>query len=154
MRRRLPKEPSDDLAYDNGPQVGKSVDGLLKRGNVDVNHRPDIKNDDGSHSSINSMTVPLGKDGHSLPWGDKGIVSYALVPSIADGKFLTPNGKMPKKGDEKANQALEDKATEYYDKTREHLGIFKTDTAANKYAGKTHAWGNDGTSKKIYHPSY
>lgn len=107
------------------------------------------------------MTVPVGKDGHSLPWGDKGIVGYALVPSIANGKFLTPDGKMPKNAENPKTQAekdalsqLEDAATNYYDKTRQQLGIFKTEKDADKYAGATHAYGADGTDRKVYVPSY
>lgn len=103
------------------------------------------------------MTVPIGKDGHSVSWDEpKNIMGYALVPSIADGKFLTPDGKIPQnyRSHNKAMQDLEAEATKHYDSTREHLGIFKSDDAANKYASLTHAYGNDGTAKKVYMPSY
>lgn len=140
--------------YDVGPLAGKPVPGMLKVGNIDVNHRPSIKNDDGSSSSIFSVTVPLAKDGSPRKWGAKDITQYALVPSIVNGKFLTPDGKMPKEGDKRALGALEDKAAEYYGKTRQHLGIFATGDDAEKYAGQTHAWTNDGTARKVYTPSY
>jgi hypothetical protein len=138
--------------YDTGPLAGKSVDGMVQQGNIDVNHRPSITNADGSHSGIFSMTVPVDSTGHSVDWGSSKIANYALVPSIANGKFLTPDGKMPQ-GKESIGK-LEDEATKYYDKTHEHLGIFKTEDAANKYATATHAYVNDGTDKKVYTPSY
>jgi hypothetical protein len=125
---------------------------MVQQGNIDVNHRPSITNADGSHSGIFSMTVPVDSTGHSVDWGSSKIANYALVPSIANGKFLTPDGKMPQ-GKESIGK-LEDEATKYYDKTHEHLGIFKTEDAANKYATATHAYVNDGTDKKVYTPSY
>lgn len=103
------------------------------------------------------MTIPIDKDGHSVSWDDpKKITSYALVPSIVDGKFLTPDGKIPRNYRQKnaAMSALEDEATKHYDQTRQHLGIFKTTDALDKYANATHAYGNDGTNKKVYTPSY
>lgn len=142
-----------NLNYDTGPLTGQPVADLLQQGNIDVNHRPNIKNADGSSSSIYSMTVPLGADSSPLPWGHPKITKYALVPSIVNGKFLTPNGQMPVEGDTKANQQLEDEATKYYAKTRQHLGIFKSSEAAGRYAGETHDYGNDGTSRKVYTPS-
>jgi hypothetical protein len=141
-------------AYDVGPLAGKPIPGMQQIGNIDVNHRPSILNEDGSHSSIYSMTIPVDKDGS--PWNgdfDKA-PQYALVPSIANGKFLTPNGKIPAEGDKAANSALEDRAADYYDKTRQHLGIFSSADAADQYATKTHAYSNDGTGKQVYAPSY
>ena len=137
--------------------AGKSVPGLVQKGNIDVNHRPSITNYDGSKSSIFSVTVPIGKDGHSVSWDDpKKITAYALVPSIVNGKFLTPDGNIPHNYRSKnpAMQNLEESATKHYDQTRQHLGIFKSDSAADDYAGLTHAYGNDGTATKVYTPSY
>jgi hypothetical protein len=157
--------------YDTGPLKGKPVDGLLQQGNIDVNHRPGITNDDGTHSSIFSITVPINKDGSSWKGKYEDAPQYALVPSIANGKFLTPNGKIPLNADLPEDEVrklspsqqetrqeqlgkLEDAATKYYDKTREHLGIFSSKDAANKYAEATHAYMNDGTDRKVYTPSY
>jgi hypothetical protein len=142
------------LSYDVGPLAGTRISGLLERGNIDVNHRPLIHNADGTHSTIDSMTVPIGKDGKSRQWGSPDIAGYALVPSIADGRFLTPDGKIPDAKNKDAQQQLEDAATAYYNKTGQHLGIFKTDKDADKYANQTHAFVPDGTSRKVYHPSY
>lgn len=148
------------LTYDAGPMAGKRVTGMLQRGNIDLNHRPQIKNADGTSSTIFSMTVPIGADGHSVAWGSPKIVGYALVPSIVDGKFLTPDGKMPPNAEhpqtvaeKQALSALEDAATTYYDKTRQHLGIFKTSTDADDFATHTHSYGSDGTARKVFVPS-
>jgi len=147
--------PPLKTVYDTGPLKGNPVPGMLDIGNIDLNQRPSIKNDDGTSSSIFSMTVPVGKDGLPREWGKADVIGYALVPSIADGKFLTKNGKMPKADDKKAMQMLEDEATKYYTKTKQHLGIFKTPQDANSFATRTHAYGpKEKTTDKVYVPSY
>lgn len=153
MTSALANSTSGGPAYDAGPFKGKGVPGLLKQGNVDVNHRPDVNNDDGSKSTIFSMTVPVNEDGSVWSGVYEKAPAYALVPSIVDGKFLTPDGKKPKDGDKEALQALEDKATDHYADTRQHLGIFSSSAAADKYAGATHDYGNDGTDRKVFTPS-
>jgi hypothetical protein len=110
--------------------------GQLEPGNIDVNHRPVVKNADGSHSTIFSMTIPIG-DGR-----------WALVPSIVNGKFLTQDGKMPR--GKQALQQLEDAAAEHFKKTGEHLGIFASQKAADSYAEATHAYMPNGRSEKVY----
>jgi hypothetical protein len=100
------------------------------------------------------MTIPISKDGSVWKGKYEDAPQYALVPSIANGKFLTPDGKKPNEKDKKAMEKLEDAATEHYAKTKEHLGIFATGDAADAYAGATHAYMNDGTNKKVYTPSY
>lgn len=159
---------SPKVAFDSGPNIGKAVPGLVQRGNIDVNHRPSITNSDGSRSSIYSFTIPVNKDGSPWKGEYQDAPAYALVPSISNGKFLTPDGKIPPLANkldwhlsaeqraEKKKQlsALEDAATKQYAKTREHLGIFDSDEYADRYAGETHAYTNDGTNKKVYTPSY
>lgn len=115
---------------------------MIEQGNIDVNHRPVIWNDNGSPSTIYSATIPIG--------GGK----WALVPTIANGKFLTPNGKIPNEGDRKALSALEDAAAEQYKKTGEHLGIFKSQQDADRYAERTHAWMPNGGKEKVFTPTY
>lgn len=112
--------------------------GQEEPGNIDVNHRPVVKNADGSHSTIFSMTVPAENG------------KWALIPSIVDGKFLTPDGKMPNMADKQAMMRLEDAATEHYKKTGEHLGIFVSPEAADAYASATHAYMPDGTERKVF----
>lgn len=140
------------LAYDgNGVLSGKSVPGMVSQGNIDVNHRPLIMNADGSHSSIYSMTVPIAKDGSPVSWEAPNIANYALVPSIANGKFLSPDGKMPTT--DQGNQQLEDAATLYYGKTRQNLGVFQSPGYADEYANLNHDYINNGTAQQIYTPS-
>ena len=134
--------------------AGKPVVDMLRRGNVDVNHRLQINNSDGTGSSIFSVTVPLDRTGQAVPWESPNIANYALIPGIdQNGKFFTPNGKKPK-GESYEGTDGEEKAAAYYNRTGQHLGIFKTAEAANNYASHTHAWKNDGSAKKVYVPSY
>lgn len=135
--------------------AGKPVADMVRQGNVDVNHRLQIKNSDGSGSSIFSVTIPLDQNGKAIPWESPNIRNYALVPGIDNnGRFFTPDGKKPNERDKKAIGSLEEKAADYYNKTGQHLGVFKSAKAANDYAGHTHAWTNDGSAKKVYVPSY
>lgn len=150
--------------YDIGPMKGKAVDGMVKPGNIDVNHRPGIDNADGTHSSIFSATIPVDTDGSVWKGDYSKAPGYALVPTIEHGKFMTKDGKLPpemyrgKDPDSKpykdAQEALGKRATDYYSATREHLGIFKTGDAADSYANQTHEWVNDGTKNRVYTPSY
>lgn len=137
--------------YDIGAYLGQPVPSMTKRGNVDVNHRPSITNADGSKSSIYSMTVPIDAAGNPVEWESPQVAGYALVPSIANGRFLTKDGKIPTT--DEGNRQLEAAATDYYRKTRQHLGIFTSAGAADEYATLNHDYGNDGTSAKVYAPS-
>jgi hypothetical protein len=115
---------------------------MLKTGNIDVNHRPVIWNDDGTPSTIYSATVPVGNG------------QWALVPTIAGGKFLTPDGKIPKESDRRAMQALEDAALAQYRASGEHLGLFASQQAADDYANRTHAWMPNGGQEQVFLPNY
>jgi len=71
------------------------------------------------------------------------------VPSVVDGKFMTPDGKMPPMGKEvdgkyqptPQEQAMYDAAWEHYKKTGEHLGKFSNPDDADAYAQKLHERG-------------
>lgn len=133
--------------------TGKPVADMVRQGNVDVNHRIQIKNSDGTGSSIFSVTIPLDKTGRAVQWGSPGVANYALVPGIDNnGRFFTPDGNKPKSGHLDGDG--EDRAAAYYNKTGQHLGIFSSSAAADKYAAHTHAWTNDGTDRKVFVPSY
>src|SRR5215471_1003983 len=60
--------------------------GMLVPGNINLSGRPTIQNDDGSHST--EFSTSFG-DEHGRE---------VLVPTIVDGKFLTPDGKKPPEG--------------------------------------------------------
>jgi hypothetical protein len=148
-------QPVPPPVYDVGPLQGTPVPGMVQSGNIDVNHRPGIRNEDGSYSSIYSATIPLDEKGELWPEEDYDHAPrYALIPQIADGKFLTSSGKKPDEKDKEANDALYEEAKKHYVKTKEHLGVFSSGDAADKYAGQTHAWTNTGTPDRVYTPSY
>lgn len=75
------------------------------------------------------------------------------MPSVVNGRFMTPDGKIPPLGHEDANgkyirtpqqQAMEDRAWEHYKQTGEHLGKFSSADNADAYAEILH---NRGTAK-------
>jgi hypothetical protein len=99
--------------------------GLLEPGNLDIRNRPIIQNDDGTHSSEYSISV-----------GDeKG--REVLIPTVVNGKFLTPNGKKPPEGSAAEKQMFR-RAEDHYHETGEHLGIFDSPDNADAYAQILH----------------
>src|SRR5205823_9843727 len=95
--------------------------GLVEPGNLNLSGRPVIQNADGSHSSEYSTSFGTNK-------------GEVLVPSIVNGKFLTPDGKKPAPGSQAEKNMLgyrddagvfhKGAAQKHYEKTGEHLGIF------------------------------
>lgn len=78
-------------------------------GNIDLNHRPVVQNQDGSISTVRSMS--FGEDGHEI-----------LVPTVSpDGRILS-----------------DQQAIDLYHQTGQHLGKFTTPAAANMYAQRLH----------------
>lgn len=79
--------------------------GLVEQGNIDLDNRPTVKNEDGSISTERSFSRNF--DGKEV-----------LLPLIReDGKVMT-----------------EDEAVEHYKKTGKHLGVFETPEDADAYA--------------------
>jgi hypothetical protein len=98
---------------------------MVESGNIDLNNRPMIKNADGSVSSE-----------YSTSFGDdKG--REILVPTVVNGKFLTPDGKKPPEGSA-AEKTMFKRAQQHYEQTGEHMGIFSSPDAADEYAQKVH----------------
>lgn len=79
------------------------------RGNIDLLNRPIVKNDDGSISTVRSMSFQ-DKDGKEV-----------LVPTVLNGKIVSDS-----------------EAINNYYKTGEYLGKFDTIEEANKYAEELH----------------
>lgn len=83
-------------------------------GNIDLSKRPVLKNDDGSVSTIETITVsfePKDKD------GKLGKPEFVVIPTIIDGKRVS-----------------EEQAVQHYIKTDQHLGKFASQEDADTYA--------------------
>ena len=106
-----------------GSQVATS--GKNEPGNIDLKNRPVVKNDDGT-SSTEYSTSFQDEDGREV-----------LVPTVVDGKFLTPDGKKPPEGSEEEKHMFR-RARAHYRVTGEHLGKFRSVEEANAYAEALH----------------
>jgi hypothetical protein len=93
-----------------GPDTS-TVKGLITPGNIDLANRPQVKNKDGSISTVSSFSVNIeGKE-------------VLLTPITEDGKVLT-----------------EQQAIEKYKKDGKNLGIFDTPEDASAYAQQLHEY--------------
>lgn len=114
--------------------------GMITPGNIDLTTRPIVKNADGSHSSEYSTSIE-DENGHEV-----------LLPTVVDGKFLTPDGKKPPAGHHEKQPDGSDryipspeekimfrKAWQHYEKTGQHLGIFNSWRDADKAAEQIHS---------------
>jgi hypothetical protein len=108
---------------------------LFAPSNLPIWTRPDVQNADGTHSS--EYSTSFTDERTNSPYRGKEV----LVPSIVDGKFLTPDGKKPPEGSD-AEKAMFDKARQHYYQTGQQLGVFNNPAAADAYADALH---NRGT---------
>lgn len=99
--------------------------GLVEAGNLPIWDRPAVQNMDGTYSSEYSTSFQ-DKNGHEV-----------LVPTIVDGKFLTPDGKKPPEGSDAEKQMFQ-KAWQHYEQTGQNLGKFASPEDADRYANRLH----------------
>jgi len=109
------------------PTAFEASAGMIARGTVNLFEQPRVQNEDGSISTVDSVGVNIkGKE-------------YLLPTVTPDGRHFQGTMK------EKAAQA-----TEEFNKTGQHLGVFNSVAASNKYAEKLH---NDYADGKYDRPS-
>lgn len=103
----------------------QTVPGMIRPGNLNLNGRPIIRNADGTISSEYSVSF-ANSEGHEV-----------LVPTVVNGRFLTPDGKKPREGSPE-EKAMFRKAWQHYEQTGENLGVFDNAQHADAYAQRVH----------------
>lgn len=117
LRKDGQKEEAARLAETTQPSY------LIEAGNIDLNHRPIVKNPDGTYSTVRSITIAMDEGTPDESWfniptiGTKGERLYAPKPD----------------GTEDTSAALQE-----FLKTKQHLGRYKTKDAAVAAAQQIH----------------
>ena len=109
------------------PTASEASAGMVARGTVDLFNQPKVQNKNGTTSTVDSVGVNIGGKEYLLP---------TVTP---DGRHFQGTLK------EKAAQAKAE-----FNKTGQHLGVFDSVEASNKYAEKLH---NDYAAGRYDKPS-
>jgi hypothetical protein len=99
----------DSLVSNPGATEAPQPEGLITPGNIDLHSRPIHHNEDGTYSTVRSMSI-------GTPEGE------VLIPTIG------PNGE----------DWSDEEARAHYDETGEHLGVFRSPEEATRYAEGLH----------------
>lgn len=86
----------------------------VEMGNINLYNRPQVKNEDGSISTVKSISIGIGEDKNST--------KTALIPLVHPDGYIMDTKK----------------AIEWYKESNQHLGIFNDEESANKYAENLH----------------
>jgi hypothetical protein len=114
--------------------VGAKPKGMVEEGNLPIWNRPTVQNAGGDHSS--EYSTSFEQDGKEV-----------LVPTVVNGKFLTPDGKKPKPGSPE-EKAMFEAARKHYEETGENLGKFANSKDADAYANTLHSRGEKKAGAK------
>ena len=108
--------PDEQITWNDMPNkpmdIGITKDGnYFIKGNLDLKNRPRVKNEDGSISTVRSMSFAPQEGGPEV-----------LIPTVSkDGRIMSDN-----------------EAIDNFHRTGEHLGIFKNPKDADAYADRIH----------------
>lgn len=95
-------------AYKPTTSIPGTFKGLLVPGNIDIARRPQVRNKDGSISTVRSMSINM--DGREI-----------LIPTVIGDRVVSDK-----------------EAIDHFRKTGEHLGMFDDSRNANEYAAQLH----------------
>ena len=134
-----PQKTNANISNYRTPKVQRLPEGMLVPGNIDLNHRPTVKNADGSESTEYSTSFQ-DENGHEV-----------LIPTVIGGRFFTPKGTKPPVGSD-AEKKMIQAAIAYHrsDPTHPHLGVFDSAENADAYAEIAHSSKRNPNGEPMY----